>query len=50
MDGWKTLNGNKRTIVAAGGGEEGRPPPLRRGRHLRGENLEFMRLHCNVLA
>ena len=34
------------------GGEGGRPPraALYRGRHFRGENMEFLRLNCNVLA
>ena len=37
---------------AYGGARElGRPPrtALCKGRHLRGENLEFWHLHCNVL-
>ena len=35
-----------------GRGEGGRPPrvALCRGRHLRGENSEYWRLHCNVLV
>ena len=39
--------------MAAGRGSEGGQLPraaFSRGRHLRGENSEFWRLHCNVLA
>ena len=39
--------------VATGRGERGRaaaPGGTLQGRHLRGESVEFWRLHCNVLA